>query len=281
MNNVISYIRQSLQELYPAGELKTLVMIICCDMLGLDATDLYMGKDINLSESKQRDLENIIFRLQKNEPIQYIRGRAAFLGLELQVAPGVLIPRPETGELVELIVKENSGAPYILDILDIGTGSGCIAIALAKFIPEAVVTAWDISEEALTIARCNDKVLGTGVSFQKRDIFSDDFCCEASFDVIVSNPPYVRESEKKLMEPNVLEWEPAQALFVPDDNPLLFYRRIAEIGQKLLVRGGKLYFEINQALGKETADLLGEYSYRDIRVIKDFFGNDRIVTANR
>lgn len=278
MNNVVSYIRQSLQELYPAGELKTLVMIICCDMLGLDATDLYMGKDINLSESKERELENIIFRLQKNEPIQYVRGKASFLGWEFQVAPGVLIPRPETGELVELIIKENSGAPHILDI---GTGSGCIAISLAKFIPGAVVTAWDISEEALSIARQNNKALETQVLFERRDIFSEDCCPDIFYDVIVSNPPYVRESEKKLMEPNVLEWEPAQALFVPDEDPLLFYRRIAEVGQKVLLPGGKLYFEINQALGKETGRLLHQYCYRDIRIIKDFFGNDRIVTANR
>lgn len=277
MNNIVSYIRQSLQELYPAGELKTLVMIICCDMLGLDAIDLYLGKDINLSASKERELENIIFRLQKNEPIQYVRSLTNFLGLELHVEPGVLIPRPETEELAELIIKENPGCPRILDI---GTGSGCIAIALAKNIPDAHVTAWDISEKALAIASFNNKKLAADVHFEKKDILVDSLP-DTLYDVIVSNPPYVRNVEKREMDSNVLDWEPAEALFVPDEDPLLFYRHIAQAGQKILAEGGKLYFEINQAYGMEIAGLLESYHYRDIRIIKDFFGKDRIVTANR
>ena len=144
MNRITTYIRQSLQDIYPPEEVKALSMLICCDMLGLDALDIYMGKDIILSECKQRELENIIFRLQKNEPIQYIRGFAEFCGRKFKVAPGVLIPRPETAELVELIVKENPGARHLLDI---GTGSGCIAISLDQNLPDAEVEAWDVSEE--------------------------------------------------------------------------------------------------------------------------------------
>ena len=253
-------------------------MLICCDMLGLDALDIYMGKDIILSECKQRELENIIFRLQKNEPIQYIRGFAEFSGRNFKVASGVLIPRPETAELVELIVKENPNARHLLDI---GTGSGCIAISLDKKLPDVDVEAWDISEEALAIARKNNEDLEAGVRFLQRDVLSDDWEKVPSFDVIVSNPPYVTETEKNEMDANVLDWEPGLALFVPDEDPLRFYNRIACLGSDLLLPGGKLYFEINQAYGRETAHILEMNQYRDVRVIKDIFGKDRIVTANR
>ena len=278
MNRITTYIRQSLQDIYPPEEVKALSMLICCDMLGLDALDIYMGKDIILSECKQRELENIIFRLQKNEPIQYIHGIAEFCGRNFKVASGVLIPRPETAELVELIVEENPNARRLLDI---GTGSGCIAISLDKRLPDADVEAWDISEEALAIARTNNEELESRVLFRQRDVLSDDWEKSPSFDVIVSNPPYVTEAEKDEMEANVLDWEPALALFVPDDDPLRFYRRIAALGRELLLSEGKLYFEINRAFGREIAYMLEMNQYRDIRVIKDIFGKDRIVTANR
>ncbi|WP_302613905.1 peptide chain release factor N(5)-glutamine methyltransferase, partial [uncultured Bacteroides sp.] len=227
---------------------------------------------------KERELENIIFRLQKNEPIQYIRGVTEFAGRRFKVAPGVLIPRPETAELVALVARENTDACRLLDI---GTGSGCIAISLDKRLPKAAVEAWDISETALTIARTNNKELEAEVTFLKRDVFSDDWEKTPSFDVIVSNPPYVTEAEKNEMEANVLDWEPELALFVPDDDPLRFYLRIAELGRALLLPGGRLYFEINQAYGRETAHMLEMNQYRDVRVVKDIFGKDRIVTANR
>ena len=278
MNRITAYIRQSLQEIYPPEEVKALSMLICCDMLGLDALDIYMGKDIILSECKQRELENIIFRLQKNEPIQYIRGIAEFYGRQFRVAPGVLVPRPETSELVDLIIKEN---PEAKSILDIGTGSGCISISLSKELPDAMVTAWDISEEALEIARWNNERLSGRVIFEKQDVLSDSGSETQRYDVIVSNPPYVTEKEKADMDPNVLEWEPDLALFVPDDDPLLFYRHIVVLAQKLLNQGGKLYFEINQAYGAEMVRLLEMNHYHNIRVIKDLFENDRIVTANR
>lgn len=278
MNRITSYIRQSLQGIYPPEEARALSLLIYCDMLELDALDIYMGKDIILSECKQRELENIVSRLLKNEPIQYIRGYAEFCGHVFRVAPGVLIPRPETAELVELIVKENS---HVDRILDIGTGSGCIAISLAKAFPNARVDAWDIAEEALEIARRNSEDLHAGVTFWQQDVFADKELEGVSYKVIVSNPPYITEAEKLEMEANVLDWEPSQALFVSDEAPLVFYRRIAMLGRKLLAPDGTLYFEINQAYGQQTADMLEMNQYRNIRVIKDMFGKDRIVTANR
>lgn len=278
MNRITSYIRQSLQDIYPPEEVKALSMLICCDMLGFDALDIYMGKDMTLSECKQRELENIIFRLQKNEPIQYIRGYAEFGGRAFKVAPGVLIPRPETAELVDLILKENPNANRILDI---GTGSGCIAITLAKELPNAQVDAWDISEEALMIARQNREELGAIVRFRQQNILSDEGIEPDSYDIIVSNPPYITETERQEMEANVLDWEPELALFVPDDDPLRFYRRIAILGHRLLSPVGKLYFEINQAYGQQTAEMLEMNQYRNVRVVKDIFGKDRILIANR
>ena len=278
MNRITAYIRQSLQDIYPPEEVKALSMLICCDMLWVDALDIYMGKDIILSECKQRELENIIFRLQKNEPIQYIRGFAEFCGRNFKVASGVLIPRPETAELVELIVKENPNARHLLDI---GTGTGCIAISLDKELPDIEVEAWDISEEALAIARKNNEDLEAGVRFLQRDVLSDDWEKVPSFDVIVSNPPYVTETEKKDMEPNVLNWEPSGALFVPDSDPLRFYRRIGELGRSMLTVGGRLYFEINRAFGEAVASMLRKQGYTNVRIRKDISGNDRYVIAER
>lgn len=278
MHRITDYIRQSLQGIYPPEEIRALSMMICCDMLGISALDIYTGKDITLSACEQRELENIILRLRENEPIQYICGYADFCGMRFHVAPGVLIPRPETAELVDLICNENRSARKILDI---GTGSGCIAISLSRRLPEAEVDAWDISDEALAIARKNNETLSGNVTFFKQDALADNLPAECHYDLIVSNPPYVMESEKRTMDPNVLEWEPGEALFVPDEDPLLFYRHIAALGKQLLEEGGKLYFEINQKLGAEMVRLLEAYQYNNIHIIKDFFGNDRIVTANR
>lgn len=279
MNRISAYIRQALQDIYPPEEAKALSMMVCCDMLELNALDIYMGKDMILSESKQRALENIIFRLQKNEPIQYICGFAEFCGRKFRVAPGVLVPRPETAELARLIAEENPDARHVLDI---GTGSGCIAITLDLMLPHADIDAWDISEEALTMARQNNDLLEANVRFARQDVLGDCISGNAaSYDVIVSNPPYVTESEKADMAPNVLDWEPAQALFVPDEDPLLFYRRIADVGQALLLPNGRLYVEINQAYGLQTAELFEKKHYRNVHIIKDIFGKDRIVTANR
>nr|WP_320057373.1 peptide chain release factor N(5)-glutamine methyltransferase [uncultured Bacteroides sp.] len=277
MNRLSLYIRQSLQGFYPLSELQSLAKIVCLDLLGVDAIDFYSGKDIDLSQKKEKDLETILERLRDNEPIQYIRGNADFFGLKFKVAPGVLIPRPETEELVDLIIKEN---PLAKRILDIGTGSGCIAIALAKHLPLATVSAWDVSDEALAIAEQNNACLGTSVAFSRKDVFSE-ILNEDNYDVIVSNPPYITIAEREEMDANVLNWEPELALFVGNDDPLWFYRRIASLGLNLLSLEGSLYFEINQAYGLETSLMLTALGYRDVCVIKDLFGKDRIVKASR
>lgn len=278
MNITASYIRQRLQEDYTSQESGNLSRLICCEILGQRAVDYYLGKDITLSVKAEQELESILTRLHHFEPIQYILGEARFLGRTFYVAPGVLIPRPETEELVELMLKELSPVSRILDI---GTGSGCIAVSLAKELPEAQVTAWDVSEEALAIAVSNSKALQASVRFEQRDVLTYSPGATESYDVIVSNPPYVIEVEKQEMEQNVLDWEPSLALFVPDADPLRFYRRIAMLGLEMLVPGGKLYFEINRAFGEDTVSMLRELGYRAIRLQKDISHNDRFVIAEK
>jgi release factor glutamine methyltransferase len=277
MNRIIPYIRQSLKSIYSPQEIKSHILIICRDILHLAITDIYLNRDIDLSKEKWKELESIIDRLQKQEPIQYIRGYTDFFGMSFYVTPKVLIPRPETEELVEIIIKENREA---FRILDIGTGSGCIAVSLAKHLPQATVTAWDISEEALTIARKNNDRLGATVSFYNRNVLHIS-SCEDEYDLMVSNPPYITQAEKAEIEIRVTNWEPHIALFVPNNDPLRFYRHIALLGRKLLSNKGKLYFEINQAYSKETAETLRKLGYENVRIIKDLLGKNRFVTAER
>ena len=211
--------------------------------------------------------------------IQYSLGGASLCGNKFQVASGVLIQRPETQELVELIVKENQLKSPV--ILDVGTGSGCIAISLSLAIPEACVTAWDISEDALRQASINNEQLGANVAFEQCNVLSELQINDLCYDVIVSNPPYITINEKVDMERNVLDWEPDLALFVSNEDPLLFYRTIALHGLQLLKPNGKLYFEINRAYGQETISMLSQLGYTDCKILKDFYGNDRFVIACR
>ena len=278
MNKIVAYIRSRLQPYYTAEEVSALSRIVCCDLLGQAPTDYYLGKDIVLSSKKEQELEDILQRLSRFEPLQYIEGRTLFLGRELWVAPGVLIPRPETEELVELMLKE---IPADARILDVGTGSGCIAISLAKELPDALVTAWDVSPEALSVARVNARKLQANVRFVECDVLACQVDEVGLYDVIVSNPPYVTEAEKADMEPNVLQWEPSLALFVPDDDPLRFYRRIAVLGRDMLADGGRLYFEINRAYGREMVEMLRTMGYVRVRVEKDLSQNDRFVIAEK
>lgn len=278
MNTTASYIRSRLQEAYSRQEAANLARIICCEILGQRTVDYYVGKDMILSSKEEQDLESILSRLCNFEPIQYIQGFARFLGRTFKVAPGVLIPRPETEELVERMLKD---IPPASRILDVGTGSGCIAISLAKELPLAKVTAWDVSDKAMFLAQENSVLLDASVCFVKTDVLTYRPTDSACYDVIVSNPPYVTESERSGMEPNVLNWEPSLALFVPDDDPLLFYRRIAHLGLSLLVDGGSLYFEINRAFGEETAAMLRGLGYSEASVQKDISGNDRFVIARK
>lgn len=278
MNKIVAYIRSRLQPYYTAEEVSALSRIVCCDLLGQAPTDYYLGKDIVLSPKKEQELEDILQRLSRFEPLQYIEGRTLFLGREFWVAPGVLIPRPETEELVELMLKE---IPADARILDVGTGSGCIAISLAKALPDALVTAWDVSPEALSVARANARKLQADVRFVECDVLACQVDEVGLYDVIVSNPPYVTEAEKADMEPNVLQWEPSLALFVPDDDPLRFYRRIAVLGRDMLADGGRLYFEINRAYGREMVEMLRAMGYVGVRVEKDLSQNDRFVIAEK
>lgn len=278
MNVSVSHIRRALQESYSVQEAANLSRIVCCEMLGQTTIDYYLGKDIILSSKEMQKLNGILARLLNFEPIQYIHGTARFLERSYHVAPGVLIPRPETEELVEVMLRE---IPSDARILDIGTGSGCIAISLSKAFPNAKVTAWDVSEDALCIARRNNDDLQASVCFVKQDVLAWRGDGGQCYDVIVSNPPYITESEKQEMERNVLDWEPFSALFVPNNDPLLFYRRIGELGRMMLVDGGRLYFEINRAYGEATAMMLCGQGYTGIRILKDISGNDRFVIAER
>ena len=226
------------------------------------------------NDNTNADLQEIVSRLLNFEPIQYIFGHTIWAGLDLKVTPATLIPRPETAELVEKISRPTPTLPEgkELRVLDIGTGSGCIAIALKKLHPKWQITGIDISKEAIQVAKENAKRNKAEVEFLELDIFAASFDFIGTFDVVVSNPPYIRESEKRSMRPNVLRHEPATALFVQDDDPFLFYRRIAS-----LHLGNYLYFEINEAFPQEIADLLRQENYTDIQITNDIYGKARII----
>lgn len=280
MRDAVVYIKQNLEPVFSANETQSLIRIITEYMTNKQYSPLLVDMH-QLDKPEITKIEQIVSRLLQHEPIQQIIGQTEFYSLPLFVNKNVLIPRPETEELVELIIHENS--PYRpLNILDIGTGSGAIAVALQKNIPGAQLEGWDISEKALEIAERNNELHQTNVLFRKIDVLNYQYSKnDKKYDVIVSNPPYVLESEKLEMEPNVLNFEPHLALFVPNNDPLLFYERIASLSLKLLSIRGKLYFEINRAKGQEIKEMLTSMKYKNIRVIKDMSKNDRIVTADR
>ena len=275
MKAIAKQISKGLSSRYTAGEIAALTRIIATELLGVSQMAFYLKDDITLTAGQQTLLDNAIERLKKQEPIQYILGYSDFCGLRFKVTPATLIPRPETSELVEWITSEATGNESILDI---GTGSGCIAISLAHKMPQSKVTAWDISNDALAVAAENSKTNGQAVTFEQVDILAYQPSGE-QFDIIVSNPPYIKENEKEAMHSNVLDWEPHTALFVPDSDPLLFYRAIAKKGLTLLKPGGRLYFEINRAHGKETMEMLAALGYTGIELRKDFAENDRMIRA--
>lgn len=281
MHPIYTYIKQVLHPYYQETEAGALAKWILTEVFHFSTFDLYAGKDMNFSENDRDRLEDILNRLRDYEPLQYVLGKAEFGGLSFEVTPDVLIPRPETLELVEWITADCQGTEGVR-ILDIGTGSGCIPVTLYKRLEayRPQVASWDISEKALEVAGRNAVANGAVVTFCCQDVLSESLP-ETEVDVLVSNPPYIAEKEKASMERNVLDWEPGLALFVPDDDPLLFYRKIAETGLRILSPGGRLYYEINRAYGKETVELLERLGYTEVELRKDLSGNDRMVKAVR
>lgn len=266
-----------LQEVYSSDEIRNLLRIIFEEYLGWDLTTWLFSKQKTINQSDLLKINFSIKDLKRHRPIQHILGKADFCGMTLTVNENVLIPRPETEGIVEL-AKDKCRSPK--RILDLCTGSGCIAIALAKVFPNAEITAVDISEKALEVARQNAWNQKVTINFLQADILSDDLAELPMFDAIVSNPPYVREQEKAAMQPNVLDYEPHLALFVPNDDPLLFYRRIAEIAHKHLVPKGLLIAEINENLGEETAKLFRAQSF-ETSLHNDFKGKTRFAAGRR
>lgn len=267
------HIKQQLNKLYSPSEISFLTRIILEEVT---------NKITNLSDAELRKAEDIVWRLKNSEPIQYILGKTEFYGLTFMLNQEVLIPRPETEELVEWIISDFNYE--YSTILDVGTGSGCISVALAKNIPNSYVYAWDISKPALKVATKNAALNSVDIHFSNLDVLSDEdlkthYDSVLKYDIIVSNPPYVREVEKQEMDKNVLEFEPHIALFVPDDNPLLFYKRIADVSLKLLKGGGKLFFELNAIFANEIADDLNNRGFINIEIKKDISGKNRMIKA--
>lgn len=268
-----------LAERFPQREAEQLMRALLEDLLGVDLKRLLMEPEMRIDELQHAQLTSAVERLLNGEPLQYVTGKAWFDGLCFQVNPSVLIPRPETEEMVWKIA-ETLPPDKPLRIYDVGTGSGCIAIALAKRLPMAEVTAFDVSEEALATARRNAEQNGVKVDFVCDDVLHPQSKqWNQPVDLVVSNPPYIRESEKASMEQNVLDFEPESALFVPDDDPLRFYRQIFSLAQPQLAPGGAFWFEINEALGEELLDLAHEKGFQ-ARLLEDYAGKPRFLTLN-
>lgn len=277
MQNTLNNIRKSLESYYPKGEISMISRLILEHVTNTSYPILLLNKDTQITDHQTNEISAIIERLQNHEPIQHITGNTEFYGLSFKVNKNVLIPRQETEELVDLILNDNK-AKQTNSILDIGTGSGCIAISLKKNMPLADVYAWDISKNALSTAKENSQANNTEVTFMQVDVL-DSYPTTTMFDVIVSNPPYILEEEKVEMEQHVLDFEPHNALFVPNNKPLLFYERIADLAHDILKDKGELYFEINRAMGLQTVAMLKDKDFSNIQLIKDISNNDRIVKA--
>ena len=276
---------QELTPIYDAGEAESFFYLIVEEKHQLKRIDLALHPDLVFSEAEIVVWNSILEQLKQEIPVQYLLGKTSFYGLDFEVNENVLIPRPETEELVEWILKrqklnpETSGESQNIRILDIGTGSGCIAISLAKNLPNATVFAIDVSEKALATAKKNAENNSVNVAFINQNILKTEDLGQ-QFDIIVSNPPYVRNLEKEEFKKNVLDNEPHLALFVEDNDALIFYKKIAELAQKNLSENGQLYFEINQYLGKEMIDLLEKMNFEAIELRKDIYGNDRMIRAS-
>lgn len=281
MNSDFQNLRSLLSSIYPDGEARAIAFLVFEESFGVSRMDVYADKVRQFSEDERERLQRMSQLLSNGVPVQYVLGHCRFHGHTFSVSPAVLIPRPETEELVDWVVEEvmkkGLRTPRILDA---GTGSGCIAISLKLAFPEAEIVAWDISEDALAVARENAHRLQADVTFCKVDMLRP-FEQRATFDIIVSNPPYICQREKQEMERNVTEHEPHTALFVPDSDPLQFYRALCGHAKQQLSSGGSLMVELNRAYGEATAKLFKESGLRDVELRKDAFGNERMLLGRR
>lgn len=276
MLTIREYIKSELKSIYSQGEITAITQLVLDRSLNISIVDSLTYKLNNLSDEQLSILLEIIKRLKNKEPIQYVLSESEFFNLTFRVNSNVLIPRPETEELVEWIINsENKNNPTILDI---GTGSGCIAISLSHNMPTANIHAWDISPQALKVAKQNAQTNKAKVSFAIRDILKTNVS-DIHFDVIVSNPPYITEIEKNEMHNTVIDFEPHLALFVPNNNPLIFYEQIATFALNTLNVGGRLYFEINRSYGEDTISMLTKKGFTNIELRRDMAGNDRMIRA--
>ncbi|MBR6947512.1 MAG: peptide chain release factor N(5)-glutamine methyltransferase [Muribaculaceae bacterium] len=275
LKEAIEQLRSGLAGVADPHEVQAMIRVICEDVFNYDPVDVALRQESVLPDFAQQRITDLIHRLQRHEPLQYIVGNARFHGHKFKVTPAVLIPRPETEQLVDLIVDENKESD--LRVLDMGTGSGCIAISLARALKFAQVDALDVSRDALAVARANAEALQVKVRFFESDMLAPQPA--ATYDIIVSNPPYICWSERESMERNVKDYEPGQALFVPDNDPLLFYKAIVPYAKQSLERGGRLYLEINQRFGAEVKRLLDEHGFDEVRIIDDSYGKVRFAAA--
>jgi release factor glutamine methyltransferase len=268
-----------LKGIYQESEITAITNLILKTQLGIDRLHVLIDPEKIVAPENLERITRICTELKTGKPVQYVLGETIFYDCIIKVDSHTLIPRPETEELVDLVIKENRA--FKGRITDLGTGSGCIAIALKRELPEATVTGIDISEGAIAKANENAVLNNVSVSFIKGDILKSDMHQVLNGDIIISNPPYVLESEKQFMKPNILDFEPYNALFVPDDDPLLYYRAIVNLSEKTLKPGGRIYFEINETKGEEMKKLLDLHRYTEVRIVKDINGKDRIITGRK
>lgn len=278
ISDIVAYIKDRLLNSYPEQEIENFIYLIFEHLLSYTKIDIHIHRDNIISNSFKKQIFEITNDLKKNKPIQYIFGKTEFFGLPFRISSDVMIPRQETEELVNWIIKENTEENT--KILDIGTGCGCIAIALAKFMNNPVIEALDISKKAVELAESNAQLNKVSLRLYIYDILQRrKNQMQIKYDIIVSNPPYVRESEKSILQENVINYEPHEALFVPDHDPLLFYTAIAKFGLRNLSERGMIYFEINELLTNQVEKKLYKYGYKRVEVKKDINGKDRMVKA--
>ncbi|MDP4267387.1 MAG: peptide chain release factor N(5)-glutamine methyltransferase [Bacteroidota bacterium] len=282
ISTLIKYYREKLSNIYDINEVNAIIYIVFEDLLGLNKTDILKDPEHRINESDLIRINKAFKRIAVYEPVQYVLGKTYFCDLTFIVNNNVLIPRPETEELVRIIINDHKDDLYPSDIIDIGTGSGCIAVSLKKYLSASKTTAIDVSETALEIAKKNAEINNTEVEFICTDILNNPKNNKLeTFDVIVSNPPYVLQSEKLLMNKNVTDFEPSLALYVSDENPLIYYKAIIEFSTLHLKKGGNIYLEINENKSEEIKIMLLNSGYKDIKILKDIHDKNRFISAKK